>query len=56
MLCYKDRTFCKFSDCKEFNNNCHRAFTKKVEKEYSLIISEQRLPVAYFLQKPGCFR
>jgi hypothetical protein len=50
MLCYRDRTFCKFRDCKKFTT-CHRALTEDIEK----VAEDFGLPIAKFVDKPECF-
>ena len=50
MLCYKDKTFCNYKDCKAFDN-CNRALTAKISEEsdkYGLLLS-------VFAEKPPCF-
>lgn len=51
MLCYKDKTFCGFKECKNFGKNCDRSLTDEVKKEarkFGLLISQ-------FTDRPGCF-
>lgn len=51
MMCYRDRTFCGFKDCANFNA-CSRRLTEAVEKAAELL----RLPICQFAEKPDCFK
>jgi hypothetical protein len=51
MLCYRDKTFCSFSDCKEYNR-CHRAITQEVKDGANRI----GLPICRFVEQPDCFQ
>lgn len=51
-MTYKDKTFCNYSSCKNFNN-CNRALTNKVRA-----LAEEWMtnaPIAVFSNKPECF-
>lgn len=50
MMCYRDRTFCSFKDCANFNK-CSRRLTEAVEKAAELL----RLPISQFAEQPNCF-
>lgn len=50
MMCYRDRTFCGFKDCTNFNK-CSRRLTEAVEKAAELL----RLPISQFAEQPECF-
>lgn len=45
-MCYRDRTFCKFTDCKKFNK-CLRALTDK-DKE---LAEKIKLPICTFANR-----
>ena len=50
MLCYRDRTFCKFNDCQHFGI-CDRAFTEHHQEKSKAF----GLPVSFLVNKPYCF-
>ncbi len=49
MLCYKDRTFCEFLECR--NTDCDRRLTPEIYKK----AEELGLPICKFIEKPDCF-
>lgn len=52
-MTYKDKTFCTYSNCKNFNN-CNRALTNKVRA-----LAEEWLTnasISTFKNKPSCFK
>jgi len=51
MICYKDRTFCRFEDCTEFET-CYRALTI----EHQTNANKLDLPICSFSDKPECFK
>lgn len=50
MLCYRDMTFCKFSDCANFDK-CSRRLTESVKQAAKLL----GLPISQFAEQPKCF-
>ena len=56
MLCYKDRTYCEFEDCKNFGPACNRSLTKKVHQAAEKWWGNPNPPIAVFLDKPECYR
>ena len=53
MFCYKDRTFCKESTCKDFNG-CPSALTDKVREDARRWMENP--PIAQFAVKPDCYK
>ena len=52
MICYKDRTFCRFyEECKD-GSTCSRALTTDIIKN----AEESKLPVSQYAEKPECFK
>lgn len=49
-LVYRDMTFCRFSDCADFDK-CSRRLTESVKQAAELL----RLPIGQFAEQPGCF-
>jgi hypothetical protein len=49
-LVYRDMTFCKFSDCADFDQ-CSRRLTESVKQAAELL----RLPICQFAEQPNCF-
>lgn len=49
-LVYRDMTFCKFSDCADFDQ-CSRRLTESVKQAAELL----RLPICQFAEQPECF-
>jgi hypothetical protein len=49
-LVYRDMTFCKFSDCADFDQ-CSRRLTESVKQAAELL----RLPICQFTEQPECF-
>mgnify|MGYP001139949878 CR=1 FL=1 len=50
MLCYRDRTYCRFTDCADFDK-CSRRLTESVKQAAKLL----RLPISQFAERPVCF-
>lgn len=50
MMCYKDMTFCNYSDCANFNK-CPRRLTESVKKDAVRL----GLPICRFAEQPKCF-
>lgn len=50
MMCYRDMTFCNFSDCADFDK-CSRRLTESVRQAAKLL----RLPISQFAKQPECF-
>lgn len=46
-----DRTFCKFNDCKHWNE-CDRAYTNELEKKAN---KANIIYLSFFLDKPECY-
>ena len=49
-MCYNDRTYCPFKDCKEFDK-CYAALTEKIEKD----AKRTGYWIAKYIDKPNCF-
>ena len=49
-LVYRDMTFCRFSDCTDFDK-CSRRLTESVKQAAELL----RLPISQFAEQPECF-
>jgi len=49
MNTYKNKPFCKETECKDWNE-CPRALTEKVKQEAG------RLPIQVFVETPSCFK
>lgn len=52
MLCYKDKTFCKFFKTCKNENMCKRKATDDIFEKTKKV----GFPVCYFLDKPKCFK
>jgi len=53
MMCYRDRTYCNFSNCKNFDSEkCHRVLSEIDNKR----IIEGSWLVCYYVDKPDCFK
>ena len=50
MICYKDKTFCPFIDCKQ--RDCDRRLTLAAE----LSAKKLNLPLSLLAEKPECYR
>lgn len=48
MMCYKDRTFCPFTDC---ICECHR----KLTDHHRETAAKLGLPIAQYAEQPECF-
>jgi hypothetical protein len=58
MMCWKDRTFCKFDDCGKWGD-CERAFTedkKKAAEKWWISGGgkAEDTPVCCYVDMPGC--
>lgn len=53
MMCYRDMTFCDFSDCKKFGVKCNRSLTATVKQDAERWMKDA--PIARYLEKPECF-
>lgn len=49
MLCYRDRIFCKFLECKRID--CDRRLTRAVRKA----ADNFGAPISQFIDKPDCY-
>ena len=55
MICYKDKTFCEFSNCKTWDK-CDRALTKPVQAAAQKWWGKKSgAPICLFSDKPDCF-
>lgn len=56
MICYRDMTFCKESNCALFGK-CERSFTKKVQEKADRWWEkiEGPPPVCFFAERPECY-
>ena len=50
MICYKDMTFCEYTECIKFKE-CPRALTQQIGEEANSI----NLPISRFADKPKCY-
>ena len=50
MLCFRNKTYYDFKDCKYFNK-CHEALIEQMQKDSN--VSE--LPICKFIDKLGCY-
>ena len=48
MLCYRDRTFCKYVEC---INDCERKLTDEIIKKAEKL----GLPISQFARRPECY-
>lgn len=56
MMCYKDKTFCKFNDCKIWKK-CDRAFTKTEQAAAQKWWGNKgEAPICVFSEKPNCYK
>ena len=57
MLCYRDRTYCSFSDCDKFGEECSRSLTDQVQADadYWFGRGKGEAPICMFSDKPKCF-
>jgi len=54
MICYKDKTFCKESTCKNFGP-CPRTFTEEIRKGAEKWWGSKEAPVCFFISAPNCY-
>jgi len=52
VICYRDMTFCPFSDDCEDGNECPRAITVDVQEG----AERHNLPLSRFVSEPDCFK
>jgi len=50
-MCYKDRTFCGFSETCNDGKSCGRALTKAIKDR----ANELFMPISQFIDKPNCY-
>lgn len=56
MLCYKDRTFCRFYiDCK-YGKQCERALTIDIKTAARKWWGKDNAPISQFLDRPDCWK
>jgi len=58
MMCYKDKTFCKFEDCKKWNG-CSKAYTEQIAVAAGNWWKagggkSEDAPVCFYSNVPGC--
>lgn len=51
MICYRDMTFCRASDCRKFGKECGRSFTEEV-KQGAFEWMGENAPIAFFTTPP----
>jgi len=54
MMCYRDKTWCPFSECNKFNK-CDRALTEEVLKDAKTWWGSDGVPICQYVDKPDCF-
>jgi len=54
MICYKDKTFCDYTDCNKFKG-CDRAYTDDVLKEAKEWWKRNDPPVMFYISEPECY-
>lgn len=54
MLCYKDKTFCPFTACREFAT-CDRAYTDAVREDAVRWWGSGDAPIALWSSEPRCY-
>lgn len=52
MLCYKDKTFCNFKDCKKHTKEQCDRVPSELELQYS---KDLGIPMCWFYDRPPCF-
>lgn len=55
MMCYRDKTFCKYNECLNWDN-CDRALTDEVQAGADKWWGEKDAPVCLFAEHPECFK
>lgn len=55
MICYRDKTFCPFSECANFET-CDRAYTQEVQGDAVKWWGSEGAPVALWASEPGCYQ
>lgn len=53
-MCFRDRTFCPFTECAQFNN-CDWAYTDKVKADAVKWWGSDEAPVSFYVDAPVCF-
>jgi len=54
VMCFKDRTFCRFTGCVVFNI-CPRSFTEELKEEALSWWGSEDYPVCFYSTKPECY-
>lgn len=54
MMCYRDRTWCSFTECKKASK-CDRAFTESDRQKAKEWWGGDDYPVCFFSEKPDCY-
>ncbi|GAG05049.1 unnamed protein product [marine sediment metagenome] len=54
MMCYKDRTFCPFTECTD-SDKCRVALTQQVKADAARWWGSDDAPIATYLEKPECY-
>lgn len=55
MLCYRDKTFCKYYVHCKHGNTCDRALTPMVKLKASVWWGKKNPPIAIFTEEPECY-
>jgi len=53
MMCFADKTFCPFLECK--NTACNRRLTAEVKAAAKRWFGSDDAPISYYAEKPDCF-
>lgn len=56
MICYKDKTFCKFYEECALGKDCSRALTPEVIEDATKWLELLDVPISVYLNKPECFK
>jgi hypothetical protein len=55
MICFKDRTFCRFAGCESFEL-CPHSLTDSLKEEAIEWWGSTDYPVCFFSQPPQCYK
>ena len=56
MMCFRDMTFCPYSSKCWHGDTCKRAWTKDLQAEAEAWWGKPGAPVAFYDDKPDCFK
>jgi len=56
MICYKDKTFCKFYEECALGKDCTRALTPEVIEDATKWLELLDVPISVYINKPECFK